>query len=320
MNLFANLRTVVVAAFAASLLLVAHAAGYPERTITIVVPFPPGSSTDSLARAVAERLGKELSQTVIVENRPGASTTIGTMAAKRAAPDGHTLLVQTDGFYSGVYAVKGVRYTPNDFVPVSALARTPFALVAPASIPSSSLEEYVRYARANPEKMNHGVVGSGLTIYKVMSDLLKKSTNTSWTDIPYKGGMEGIQAIMAGEIQGHFATISAAASQQKQTNLKILAVTDRRRSPYLPDVPTFKEAGYPEMVAGSSYALAVRTETSPEIQNKLKAAMRRVMESEDMKKMISTLSLEVYDGSLENYIVEGRERSKRYADMGYVPQ
>ncbi len=291
----------------------AHAAGYPERPITLVVPYPPGASTDSLARATAEALGKVLKQTVIVENRPGGATTIATMAVKRAEPDGYTLLFQTDGLVSGTYAVQNVGYQPADFTTISPLTRTPFALIAPSSIPSGSLDAFFRYARENPSKMNYGMLGSGLSVYKILGDAITSSTGITWTEIPYKGGMEGIQAAMAGQIQAYFATVSLAVAQQKQPTINIVAVTDTRRSPYLPDVPTFKEAGYPDVVSTSLFGLAVRSQTPKDIQETLAAAMRQVVSSDEMKKSMTTLALEPYEGSLQDYAREGDELAQRYA-------
>lgn len=291
----------------------AQAAELSTRALTLVVPYPPGASTDSLARTAAEALGRELGQSVIVENRPGGATTIATMAVKRAPADGHTLLFQTDGIVSGTYAVKNVGYRPEDFVAISPLARTPFALIAPSTIPSDSIDEYLAYARANPAKMNYGVLGSGLNTYKLLGDALSQSAGLQWTEIPYKGGMEGVQATMAGQIQAYFATVSLAAAQRHQPTLRVLAVTDTQRSRYLPDVPTFAESGHPDVVGASLFGLAVRADTPPVLQQRLKDGMRKVMATPEMRKAVGTLSLELYEGSLEEYQQDIDKVARHYA-------
>ena len=300
-----------VLAFAA--LGAAHAAEYPTRPLTLVVPYPPGASTDNLARAVADELGKELKQPVVVENKPGAATTIGIMAVKNPPADGYTIMFQTEGLIVGPYAVKNVDFKRSDFELISPLARAPFALMAPSSIPSDSVEEYFKYARDNPEKMNYGVLGAGLSIFTLLGDAVTESTGIRWTSVPYKGGMEGIQALMSDQIQAYFATVSLASSQLKQPRLKVIAVADTKRSPYLPDVPTFAEAGYPEIVGAMLLGLGVRAETPPEIVEKLKAAMERVRASETMKKSIASLSLESYEGSLQDYEKDLDELAELYA-------
>ncbi|MDX3907030.1 MAG: tripartite tricarboxylate transporter substrate binding protein [Pigmentiphaga sp.] len=289
------------------------AADYPERPITLIVPYPPGASTDSLARVTATELGKVLGQTIVVENRPGGETTIATLAVKRARADGYTLMFHTGSLMTALYALKHPGYALQDFVPVSPLTKTPFVLTVPAGVPSANLDGFLTYARAHQASMNHGTLGGGASIYKVMGDALASAAGIKWTDIPYKGGMEGIQAVLSGEIQAYFATVSLAVSQRRQPGLKLLAVTDRQRSLYLPDIPTFAELGYPDVQGSSLYGLYVRAETPEPIQRTLEQAMKKVLASDAMKSSIASLSLEPYQGSLADYAKEVRETADKFS-------
>lgn len=292
----------------------AAAAAYPERPITLVVPYPPGASTDSLARAVASELNKTLGQPVIVENRPGGETTIGTGVAKRAAPDGYTVLFQTGSFLTALSSLKQPGYQLSDFTPISPLVKTAFVLLAPADLPSQSLNDYFVHARQHQAAMNHGTLGAGATIYKVMGEAVEQAGGFKWTDIPYKGGMEGVQAVIAGEIQAYFATVSLAAAQRGQPRIRLLAIADTRRSAYLPDVPTFAELGYPGVTGNSLYGLYVRADTPAPIRNTLADAMRTVMSSETMKRSMAALALDPYPGTLQDFDAEIRQTSRKFHD------
>jgi len=267
----------------------------------MIVPYPPGASTDNLARVTATELGKVLGQSVIVENRPGGETTIATLAAKRLPADGYTLLFQTTGLVQATYALKNPGYEVSDFVPVSGLIRTPFVLMVPSTLPSGSIDEFFAYARKHSSELNHGTLGAGPSGYKVMGDAVQRAGDFTWTDIPYKGGMEGVQAVMSGQIHGYFATVSLAVSQQQQPGIRLLAVTDTRRSTYLPNVPTFAESGYPDVVNASHYGVYVRKEVPQPVREKLENALAQVTKSAAMKASIASLSLEPFEGSVEDY-------------------
>ena len=309
----ARIKQLVGAVFLAGATWSAWAADYPARPITMVITYPPGASTDSLGRVAAAELGKALSVSIVVENKPGGETTIGTRAVKNARADGYTILMQSGGLMTAAYALKEPGYKLSDFVAVSPLIKTPFVLLVPSSIPSGSIDEYFAYARNNATSMNHATLGSGANNYKVLGDAVMRAGGFKWTDIPYKGGMEGVQALLSGQVQAYFATVSLAVSQQKQPLLKALAVTDTKRSVHLPDVPTFAEKGYPNVIGHSLYGVYVRAETPEPIQRKLQEAMRKVMASDAMKKSIDSMSMEPYSGSLENFSKEVRDVAAKFA-------
>lgn len=308
----ARIKQLVGAVFLAGATWSAWAVDYPARPITMVITYPPGASTDTLGRAVAAELGKILGGSVVVENRPGGETTIGTRAVKNARADGYTILMQSGGHITAIYAMKEPGYKLSDFVAVSPLIKTPFVLLVPSSIPSGSIDEYFAYARNNASSMNHATLGSGPSPYKVTGDAVMRAGGFKWTDIPYKGGMEGVQALLSGQVQAYFATVSLAVSQQKQPLLKALAVTDTKRSVHLPDVPTFAEKGYPDVIFQALYGLYVRAETPEPIQRKLQEAMRQVMASDAMKKSINSLSMEPYAGSLADFSKEERDFGAKF--------
>lgn len=281
---------------------------YPQRQITLVVPYPPGASTDGVARTAADLLSRELGQRVVVENRPGGDNSIGISYVKRAPADGYTVLLGSSALLTSTYAVKNAPYKVTDFVPVSPLGTVPFVMMVPASLKVGTLAEFVEYARRNQASLNHGTLGSGASIYKVMGENFTSAAGFRWTDVPYKGGADLVTAGLSGQIQAFFVTVGVAISQRQQPNLRMLGLTDTRRSRFLPDLPTFPESGYPNVLERTMFGLYVRVETPEPVRRVLEDGMRKVMASAEMKQRLDALSLEPYDGSAAEF---GREMLQR---------
>jgi tripartite-type tricarboxylate transporter receptor subunit TctC len=229
--------------------LAARADDYPSRPIRIIAPFGAGGPTDVYTRAVAEEMRKSLHQTVIIDNRPGAGTTIGTDLVAKATPDGYTLLM-----ISGTQCVNETLYSKKpyqlmrDLVPVAPLIDTDLVLVVPASLPVKSVAELLAMARAKPGTLNYGSSGPGSN-YHMAGELLKNLTGIDIVHVPYKGSTGARTDILSGQIQMLFDSVPTMASTIKAGLVRPLATTGKTRSAILPDVPTFDEAGVPNFNA-----------------------------------------------------------------------
>ncbi len=286
---------------------------YPTKTIRVIVPFPPGASTDGLARAFAQELAKELKVSVIVENRAGGGTTIGALAVRNAPADGYTLLFQVDGLYNGKLAIPSVGYEMSDFEILSPLGQTPYALVVPSKINVNNLEEFKAYAESKKGELTFGVLGNGVTSYSILSNNLSKALNVTPRLIPYKGGVEGVMAAMSGDVDGYFATVSLSYAQKDSPKIKLLGISsDSGKNRFLPNVKSFEDLGVKHMNLKSLYGIAVRSATPTNIKNKLIKSIANVIETDDMKKARTTISLEEFPGSLNDYKAEVAKNLQMY--------
>ena len=214
-------RRVLLGAFAyLAAAATAPAADYPSRIIRIIVPYPPGAATDTISRAVAAEAGKSLGKTIIIENRPGGGTLIGTRLVKEAPADGYTLLFQSPVLVSNLYALKDPGYSLSDFTAVAMLCNTSYVLLTPSSLPVKGLKDFVAYAKANPGKMNYGSIGP-TSRQRALSERLAKVGNFTWAEVPFKGTAESAEAVMGGEVQGYFSTQSFAVTQANSPNLAV---------------------------------------------------------------------------------------------------
>jgi tripartite-type tricarboxylate transporter receptor subunit TctC len=224
----------------------AFAQAYPTKPIRLIVPFPPGGSTDIVARIVAQKLGDRLGQQVLIENRGGAGGTIGTEAVAKSAPDGYTLVLGTTSTHvvaPNVYAKIG--YDPvKDFAPVSLVAVTPYLLVANPGVEVKSLPEFVGYVKARPGKLNYASAGTGSTTHLAM-EMLKSAAGLYIVHIPYNGNGPAGTAVIAGQVEFLFGSLPAVLPHAKSGRVRPLAVGTPKRSPSLPEVPTVAESGFP---------------------------------------------------------------------------
>lgn len=228
---------------------VAAAADYPSRPVKVIVPFGAGGPTDVYTRAIAEELRKSLNQSFVMENRPGAGTTIGTEAVAKAAPDGHTLLMVsgTQTVNETLYARKSYRLM-RDLVPVAPLIDTDLVLVVHPSVPARTLGELLALAKATPGSINYGSSGPGSN-YHMAGELLKHLTGIDIVHVPYKGSTGARNDIISGQVQMMFDSVPTMAPTIKAGLVRALAVSGKTRSPALADVPTFAEAGLPDFTA-----------------------------------------------------------------------
>lgn len=313
---FDNLRRLFVCAAALAVAVPVPAlaqAGFPSRPLKLVVPYPPGASTDNLSRALALELAKELGQPVVVENKPGAGTVIATQAAKSAPADGYTLLFQSDGFFSGKISVPNASYEYSDFEVLSPLAQTAYGLVTPASLKLETIADLAAYTRKSGE-FTLGILGAAPNQYTILGDSLAKGLGVKLRLIPYKGGMEGITAVMQGHIDGYFATVSLVHTQRDNPKIKVLAVTSERTNRFLPTVKTFGESGIKDMVMTTLFGIAIRADTPADIKTILRQTVTKVVNSEAMKRARQSLSLDDFGGSVEDYQREADTNLRMYVE------
>jgi tripartite-type tricarboxylate transporter receptor subunit TctC len=281
-----NRRTVLCGLAAAGLVKPAAAQGsvWPDRNIMMVVPFAAGGSTDIMARLLAERLGQELGQKLIIENRPGAASNRGAVSVARAAPDGYTLLVATSTLAANValYTTMGFDLQ-KDLVPVSLLTRIPNVLVVNNDFPAKTLAEFIDHARRNPRAINYGSSGVGASQH-LAGALFASMTQTEMVHVPYRGGSQANSDLLGGQIQAVFAPLVEVLPFIDAARLRPLAVTTKERSPRLPEVPTVAETlpGFEIVLWNGLFAPAG---TPQPIVDRLAAEVRKVMADPAMQRL-----------------------------------
>lgn len=229
-------------------LLVTQAAAqtFPTKPIRIIVPYPAGGSTDQMARMIAPRMAAALGQPVIIENQGGGATMIGTGQAARAPADGHTLLATANVFAVNTLLHKSPSYKVEDFIPVAGIASYPYVLTVHPSVPAKNLAELIDFAKRQPDKVNAVSLGPG-GVTHLLNERFEALAGVKITDIHYRGSAPAITDILSGQVQMYFDTVVTAMPQIRAGKLRALAVSTEERSALLPEVPTFKEAGFPGM-------------------------------------------------------------------------
>jgi len=255
---------------------------YPAKPVRLMVPFPPGGSTDIVARIVAQKLGDRLGQQVVVENRGGAGGTIGTEVLAKAPPDGYTLGVASTSTHAvapSVYTKLG--YDPvKDFAPISLVAVSPYLLVVNPEVPAKSLPELVAYVKARPGKLNYASAGTGSTTHLAM-EMLKSAAGLYIVHIPYNGNGPAGTAVIAGQVEALFGSLPAVLPHAKSGRVRPIAVGTPKRSPSLPDVPTVAESGFPGFDASLWLAIMAPAGTPPAVVDRLHREIVAVIGSPD---------------------------------------
>jgi tripartite-type tricarboxylate transporter receptor subunit TctC len=280
----------------------AAAQDYPNRPITLVVPFPPGGSTTIVARIVADKMSEALGQSIVIDNRGGAGGTIGSRAVSKSAPDGYTILLG----YSGTLAIGptlygNVGYDPRkDFDPIGRIGTAPNTLVVHPSVPVHSVAELIAYAKNNPGKVNYGSAGIG-TVSHVCGEYFANVAGVTLTHIPYKGTGPAIIDLLGGHIPMAFAPVPATHENAQSGKLRMLAVTSAMRSTLLPDVPTIAEAALPGFEAVLRYGLVAPPGTPRAIIARLNAALNAALTSEDVRARLAIDGAEPLPGTPADY-------------------
>ena len=278
----------------------AHAQ-YPAKQVRLVVPFPPGGGTDTLARIYGQKLGEGLGQQVIIDNRPGAGTNIGAEIAAKSAPDGYTALMGNIAHAINVTLYTKLSYDlTKDFAPVALLASTPNILVVHPSIPVKSVKELIALARSRPGQLDYASSGSGSSSH-LAAELFSNMAGVKMTHIPYKGGGPAVIALTGGQVSVGFATTPSVIGHIKTGKMRGLAVTTAQRSLSTPDLPTISEAGVPGYEAGTWYGLLVPAATSKDIVARLHAESVKALKQPDVKERLDAAGFEIIGSTPEHF-------------------
>jgi tripartite-type tricarboxylate transporter receptor subunit TctC len=277
-------------------------AAYPTRPIRLIVPFGPGGGSDYVGRLVAQKLTEQLGQTVIVDNRPGAASLIGTEIAARAAPDGYTLCLCDVGFTINPAYYRKTSYDPlQDFAPVSVVAETPYLLIAHAALPyAASLKEFIAAAKSQPGTITLGSAGSGSGTH-FSGELFKQSAGIKLIHVPYKSAGLSSADVASGQIQASMTTPPAAMPVVKAGRVKIVASAGPKRSALLPDVPTFSEMGLSGVVVTNWYGIMTRAGSPPAVIRKLHDELGRAIATPDMRARLANAALEPAPNTPEQF-------------------
>lgn len=297
----------------AALALALPAFAWPDKTITMVVPFPPGGSTDTLARALATPMQATLGQTIVVENRPGATGTIGAGQVKRSAADGYTILVASLGPYViAPHLVKSVPYDAGkDFDLLTVAVQAPNLLVVPANSPHKTLANVVAYEKANPGKMTFASSGNGSSDHLTV-ELFWQQTGTSGVHVPYKGGAPAISDLLGGQVDASFQNINAVIQQVRAGKLRALAITSDKRSPLLPEVPTMAEGGVPGVNVYSWQGVAAPKGLSADVKKKLHGALMAALKEPAIQQRFVDVGFEIVGNTPEQFTTFQQQESARW--------
>ncbi len=298
-------RTVAVVRLLIALLLAyvsacSHAQDYPVRPLRLLTLFAAGSQSDLAARFAAQKLSEQLGQTVVVESKGGAGGLLAIRDVLRSQPVGYSLLFGQPGLVGNLHAFKDPQYRLEDFVVTGVMGVTFYALIvnAPASV--RNVPEFVAYARANPGKLNYGSIGPS-TGSTILAERFKQAAGIDIVMVPFKGGDPVSQALLAGDIHAYFATLNVARTRMRSPQIRGLAVTAEQRSQILPDLPTFRELGYPNVVLSSWTGVFAPAVAPAAIIQRLKEAMARVSASPETKAQLLKQEIEPWSGTLEQF-------------------
>ncbi|HET8744462.1 MAG TPA: tripartite tricarboxylate transporter substrate binding protein [Ramlibacter sp.] len=280
---------------------VAAADAFPKKPVTIVAAYPPGGTVDLLARMLALKLGEEWKQTVVVENRPGASGIIGSQHVQKSPPDGYTLMVVPITHVTNSSLFKSVPYDPiEDFTPIGMLAASPLLLVTNQAFPAKDVRELVAQSRANPGKFNCGSGGNG-TSQHLACELFKNITKLDIKHVPYKGNAAAMTDVQGGQIEMLFDQMATAVPHVRSGRVRALGVSSAKRSPALPDVPTIAEAGVAGYESTAWFGLVGPAGMPKALVQQLNGAARKVLAIPDVQKKLNDQGLELVPGTPEEF-------------------
>jgi tripartite-type tricarboxylate transporter receptor subunit TctC len=283
-------------------LMPANAQAYPQRPITLVIPFAPGGSTSIVGRIIADKMAQLLGQGIVVDNRPGAGGTVGTKYVAKSEPDGYTLLLG----YTGTLAIgpslyKDAGYDPRkDFAPIGMIGNAPSAVVVHPSFPVKSIAELIAYAKANPGKVNFGSAGVG-SVNHITGEYFAREAGITLVHVPYKGTGPALTDLLGGHIPMALAPIPAVHANVSAGLLRALATTGKTRNSLMPDVPTIAETGMPGFEASLYYGLVAPAGTPRPIIDKLNQELRAALASDEVKKQLVADGTEITPSTPEAY-------------------
>jgi len=293
-----------------------HGQAYPAKPIHLIVPFPPGGGNDTVARALAQELAPDLGQPVVVDNRPGAGGSVGAELAAKAPPDGYTLFLAGVGSHAvnpNVHA--RLPYDPvKDFTPITLVASAPSVLVVNPGVPARNVAELTAYARANPGRLNYASNGNG-SAAQLAAAMYAAMAHVKMVHVPYKGIAPAMTDLLGGEVQLMFGTVVALVPHIQAGKLRPLAVTSRKRSALLPDVPTLAESGFPDYQAGSWYGVLTPAGTPRPIVERLNGAIVRALKQPEVAKRLAAEGAEVIGSTPEEFAAHIKAELARVGEV-----
>ncbi|AGW93545.1 tripartite tricarboxylate transporter substrate binding protein [Cupriavidus sp. DF5525] len=295
------MKKLIASVLLGAAMVTAHAA-WPEKPVTLLVPFPAGGSTDNVARILGARLQAQFGGSFVVDNKPGAAGMIGAAVAKRAPADGYTVFVSSLGpFVIGPHLVKNPGYDPlKDFDYISVAVQAPNVLAIPVNSPHKSLQDVIAFEKANPNKMTFASAGNGTSDH-LTAELFWQQTGTTGIHVPYKGGAPAMNDLLGGQVDATFMNINTAVPHIKAGKLRALAITSNKRSPILPDVPTMEESGFKGVTVYSWQAVAAPKGLPPEIKAKLHAAVVAALNDPAVKPKLLEVGFEIVANTPEQF-------------------
>ena len=291
------------------------AQSYPSKPVRVVIPWPPGGSNDVVGRIVTQKVGENLGQQFIVDNRAGAAGSIGADVVAKAPPDGYTLMVHSTSHVGNAHLYKKLPYdTLKDFTGVALLAAQPGALTIHPSLPVKTVKEFIALAKARPGTINYSSSGNGSAPHLSM-ELLVAMTGIKIVHVPYKGGAPQVTALVSGETQASLATVSTVLVHVQSGRLRALGVSSAKRSATMPDVPTIAEAGVPGYAMSPWIGVFVPTGTSKELIAKLNSEINRALKAPDVSNLLSSNALDALGGTPEEFDVRIKADYEKYAKL-----
>jgi len=277
-------------------------AEYPTKPIHLIVPFPPGGGNDTVARAIAQQISPELGQPVVIDNRPGAGGSVGAELAAKAPPDGYTLFLAGVGSHVvNPNLHKKLGYDPlKDFAPITLIASAPSVLVVNPKVPAQNIAEFTAYARAHPGVLNYASNGNG-SAAQLAAAMYESMAGVKMVHVPYKGIAPAMTDLMGGEVQLMFGTVVALVPHIQAGKLRALAVTGKKRSALLPEIPTLRESGLPEYEAGSWYGIEAPAGTPRAIIDQLNAVMVKALKQPEVARRLALDGAEVIGSTPEEF-------------------
>jgi tripartite-type tricarboxylate transporter receptor subunit TctC len=301
-----------LAASAASVAQAAADKGYPDKPIHLIVPFPAGASSDIVGRIIAEKLGENIGEQVVADNRAGAGGNLGIGAASKSPPDGYTIVIATASIAVSPSLYRNLGYDPvKDLAPVARLTSIPNVLLVHPSVPAKTLKQFIELARKEPGKLNFGSGGAGTTNH-LANELLKSIEHINMVHVPYKGVTRAMVAMMGGEVDEVVMPVATALTPIHAGKVRPLAVLTEKRIAALPDVPTGIEAGVPGFVMPLWYGMFAPAGTPPGIVTRLNTALVKALNSPDLTKRLATLGVNPWPGSPDDLAKLLRQDIKRY--------
>ena len=309
-------RLGVLCALAGFAITATHAQTFPAKPLKLVVPYAAGGSTDQLARAIADPMGRALGQAVVVENKPGGNTIIGADAVAKSSADGYTLFMGSSASLAvNPLLYSKLPYDPKaDFAGVSMLASSPLVLVVPPELPVKTVKEFVALARARPGTLNYASVGNGNPLH-LAGELFKVAAGIDMTHVPYNGSAPALTALLGNQVQAMFDVVLTSNPHIKAGKLRALGLTGARRLALLPGVPTIAESGYPGYEAGIWFAMVVPRATPAAIVQRLNAEVTRILKLPEMKSRFDGLALELIPGAADEVAAFTLREQARWARL-----